>query len=461
MRELVEWHCPESPIAIRKKSGASCAGLPLAQRCTPKWEKPTSRSIGNISKIMRVSAISLFLAVLAVLGGCSRQSQVAMPPRDEVTPVKLEIEPQESPIESTRVLLVCNIASNDSIKLTELYAQKRKIPLKNIVQIDAPTTEEVGMMTFERTIQKPIRRAIAGIPNRIDYIVLTRGVPFRVDNSWGYSVDSLLVGMNKTFTPSTPKLPPDEEGRMEHANPYGGQDAPFSSERFGIYLVTRIDGYTLEDSVRMVEGSIKASPEKGPFLFDLAPNRFDSPRSQESSGWHQERMRDAATDLSNRGFKTIMEDPLEIQQQNEDMSLKDKFLAPPDLLMGYVSWGSNDRSFDLEKYRSLKFRSGSIAETYVSTSARTLIPTDDGQSLVGDLIQAGVTGVKGYVSEPWTIALARVDVLFDRYTRGYNLAESFYMSSQMIKWKDVVFGDPLCRPYGEYVDGAEPKIKKP
>jgi len=28
-----------------------------------------------------------------------------------------------------------------------------------------------------------------------------------------------------------------------------------------------------------------------------------------------------------------------------------------------------------------------------------------------------------------------------------NLAESFYAASLVAKWKDVVIGDPLCRPY--------------
>ncbi len=35
-----------------------------------------------------------------------------------------------------------------------------------------------------------------------------------------------------------------------------------------------------------------------------------------------------------------------------------------------------------------------------------------------DLIAQGVTGVKGYVSEPYTYALAKPEILFDRYLRG-------------------------------------------
>ena len=67
-----------------------------------------------------------------------------------------------------------------------------------------------------------------------------------------------------------------------------------------------------------------------------------------------------------------------------------------------------------------------------------------------DLIAQGVTGVKGYVSEPYTFALIDPDVLFDRYVRGAMLAEAFYAASRMVLWKDLVIGDPLCAPYAMF-----------
>ena len=45
------------------------------------------------------------------------------------------------------------------------------------------------------------------------------------------------------------------------------------------------------------------------------------------------------------------------------------------------------------------------------------------------------------------MAMAHADILFDRYTAGFNLAESFYSASWLIRWKDMVIGDPLCAPY--------------
>ncbi len=43
-----------------------------------------------------------------------------------------------------------------------------------------------------------------------------------------------------------------------------------------------------------------------------------------------------------------------------------------------------------------------------------------------------LTGVKGYVDEPFTQAIVFPSVLFDRYTRDRNLAESVYAASALM-----------------------------
>ena len=92
---------------------------------------------------------------------------------------------------------------------------------------------------------------------------------------------------------------------------------------------------------------------------------------------------------------------------------------------------------------------GSLAETAVSTGGRTYTyGSGYGQSLVADLIRDGVTGVKGYVYEPYLDSIAHSDVLFDAYTRGFTLAESFMMASRLgLSWMDTIIGDPKVAPY--------------
>ena len=90
---------------------------------------------------------------------------------------------------------------------------------------------------------------------------------------------------------------------------------------------------------------------------------------------------------------------------------------------------------------------GAFCETAVSTSARTFLPTKGDQSLIVDLIAQGATGAKGYTDEPLLQAVASPSILFDRYTKGWTLAESYYAASRLVSWQDVVIGDPLCRSY--------------
>ena len=109
---------------------------------------------------------------------------------------------------------------------------------------------------------------------------------------------------------------------------------------------------------------------------------------------------------------------------------------------------SNDGKFTVESFKSVKFAPGGIAETAVSTSGRTFLRTSDGgQSLVAELIDSRVTGVKGYCDEPFLPAIASPTILFDRYTQGWTLAESFYAASRFVGWEDIVIGDPLAMSY--------------
>jgi uncharacterized protein (TIGR03790 family) len=114
-----------------------------------------------------------------------------------------------------------------------------------------------------------------------------------------------------------------------------------------------------------------------------------------------------------------------------ELEITDRFVGNGTELAGYVSWGSNDRHFEPAVYRSLRFVAGALCETVVSTSARTFLPTKGGQSLIADLIEQGATGAKGYTDEPLLQAVASPSILFERYTRGWTLAEMMIKATDM------------------------------
>ncbi len=328
------------------------------------------------------------------------------------------------------MLLVTNRSSAASTEIGAYYRAKRHIPKENVVVVDVSHSDNISPDEYKFGIEEPVRKAIKDCPNAIDFIVLTKGIPIRLRDDGGYSVDGHLAAMNLNVTPieNADIAKGDTSGIPKALNPYFNRSDSFSSKQYNMYLVTRLDGYTVEDAKRLVDASLAAKPERGLFFFDGADGK--------SGGYAQmqELMKRADDVLRTKGYVSRLDETK-------------AFIAPDEPLMGYVSWGSNDKGFSKTTYQKVKFKPGALAETFVSTSARTFSPVTTGQSVITDLIKSGVTGAKGYVSEPYTFALARPDVLFDRYTSGFNLAESFYAASLVVKWKDVVVGDPLCRPY--------------
>ncbi|MFZ4506531.1 MAG: TIGR03790 family protein [Fimbriimonas sp.] len=347
-----------------------------------------------------------------------RESQPAEP-----VPAVASVNVQATPTaEGRRVVVVVNSSVPDSVKIGRTYAEKRGVPKENICLVAVPDGEWMKRNDFEKVLLPAVRTHLQGLRN-IDYIVITRGIAAKY-GSMNFSVDAAIGAMDLNLPEITD---PKELGKL--TSPYYGKAEPFTKAKFGFYLVTRLDGKSTEDALQLIENSLNAKPEKGPFLFDEAPNR-----KSKGYGEMQQQLGEVAELLKPRGFRVVLDQT-------------DAFVGSDEPLAGYSSWGSNDSSYNAATYRALKFKPGAIAETFVSTSARTFTPTDTGQSLITDLISSGVTGVKGYVQEPYLAAMARPTILFDRYTRGFNLAESFYMASPLLRWKDTIIGDPLCRPY--------------
>ncbi len=333
-----------------------------------------------------------------------------------------------------RVLVVINTRSAASDSVGRYYIMRRGIDSTHVVRLELPQDDEIGDIAFQTDIVSPVRAAIDALPVRIDFIVLTTGVPIRVARKNGYSVDALLAGMNLSMPPMVGL---DTAWLSRYRNPYFNSAGPFTSDQYGMYLVTRLACGRVADCLALVDRSINARAVRGPFFFDAMPLRTG----------------DDGYAVTNR---LLYQAAFRLQANGADVEFDSTaaFVAPSGPVMGYVSWGSNDERFDSAAYHTVRFLPGALAETFVSTSARTFGPAVGGQSRIVDLIAQGVTGVKGYVSEPFTLALVNPVILFDRYLRGATLAESFYAASRMVLWKDMVIGDPLCAPYAMFPEPA-------
>jgi uncharacterized protein (TIGR03790 family) len=326
------------------------------------------------------------------------------------------------------VLLVTNTNSPDSVAISDYFKQVR--PIVHEVLINCSNSETVSFIQFNNTIRKPIEDYLISnnLVDSINYIVTTKGIPLRYSGSpyITTSVDSALTLILSQYSYKLGALGNGTNYAGTIHNPYYYTDSTFSRSTYGIYLVTRLTGYTVDD-VKQLISPTNTYINTGAILLDRNPTK-----SGGYAGWDKQ-IETASIALTANGISNIFDNTT-------------RFIMNRGNLSGYVSWGSNDGNGPSNSSQwNLTFLPGSIGETAVSTSARSFQPgTTYGQSLIADLIHSGISGVKGYTDEPQLSAIARPN-LFVWYSDGYNLADSFYMSSIYLGWRDVVVGDPKMR----------------
>jgi uncharacterized protein (TIGR03790 family) len=354
------------------------------------------------------------------------------------------------------ILVITNAADADSMRVGDYYASHRGVPATQVLalqRLPVKPPDAIERAAYEATIQQPIAAWLSAndAQDRIHYIVLTKGIPLRIAGSSGRngtvaSVDSELSALYLRLS----GVAVQAAGAV--ANPYFlderpvAEAQPFSHERVPLYLVTRLDGYSVDDVLKLVDHGMSPATE-GRVVLDQRASWLAL-----GNAWLKaaaDRLRDAGL-----GDRVLLE-------------ATGKVVTNEPSVIGYYSWGSNDPAIT-ERNLGLGFVPGAIAAMFVSYDGRTFHEPPSSwrlgswekretyfegapQSLAGDLIRAGVTGVAAHVTEPFLDATIRPQVLFPAYFRGMNLAESFYMAMPNVSWETIVVGDPLCAPFRKEV----------
>jgi uncharacterized protein (TIGR03790 family) len=351
---------------------------------------------------------------------------------------------------TANLLLVVNTASADSDTVARHYITRRGVPSQNVCLLVAPTTESITREAYTALIEQPIWKCItaAKAQDRILYIVLTKGVPIRITGTAGRTGTSASVDSELTllYRRRTGRVAP-VSGFV--ANPYFAGAAaidtikPFAHDWFDIYLVTRLDGYSVRDVETLIDKGI-APARDGRFVLDERASLVDSG----GDAW----LRTAAQRLRAQGLgeRVVLDESTKVLTQQTKVQ-------------GYYSWGSNDPAIH-QRHFDLEFVPGALAAEFVSTDGRTFkeppqtwlpantatkesIYSGSHQSLIGDFIRDGVTGAAGHVDEPYLDGTIRPEILFPAYVSGRNLAEAFYAAMPYLSWQTLVIGDPLCAPF--------------
>ncbi len=175
---------------------------------------------------------------------------------------------------AANVLVVSNRASSASETIARYYVEHRGIAQTNVCAIMTVVTESITRAAYENQIENPIWQCIAAARahDRILYIVLTKDVPLRISGTAGRtgtnsSVDSELTLLYRRRTGQAVPVPgfvpnPYFAGTTPIANLQ-----PFSHRSHDIYLVTRLDGYTVQDAIGLVDKAASAAA-RGRFILD-------------------------------------------------------------------------------------------------------------------------------------------------------------------------------------------------
>jgi uncharacterized protein (TIGR03790 family) len=369
-----------------------------------------------------------------------------------------------------RVAVVVNDESPTSVKLGQKYTELRGVT--NVVHVSCDDSaanqdnETISFDDYTTKIEAKLRSFLTAHAS-VQLIVTTKGVPIRITGAatgeafsgdTQTSLDSYIAALDYDKLPGVIKVtfndPDGSAVGTAWENRYYQAQERFDHAKHGGYLVTRLDGYTLEDALALTTHAIAAEKklEAGKVLFDVEPDfglgdandvpaQLTDTNVVKEADWssYNGDMARAAALLQIRGVGSILDQ-------------KTNFVGNQTNLLGYFSWGSNDSHFSQQAYDSNTFVPGALGDTAVSTSARSFFHQEAGQSQIADLIAQGITGVKGYTDEPLLQANASPSVLFERYSSGWTLAESYYAAARFVGWTDVIIGDPLTKPFPALVE---------
>ena len=351
------------------------------------------------------------------------------------------------------VLLVANAASEVSVRIAEHYAKTRGVPASQLLKLEglpADPPDDIDRGAFNQLIQAPITRwlTLNQAQDRILFLVLTKGIPLRIKPGQVArsvaSVDSELAVLYMRLTGvNVPIAGPFPNPYFLGERPVA-EAKPFRRDDQSLYLVTRLDGYTEADVIALIDRGVAPAAQGGRVVLDGKASWSEKGNAWltqaaerlRAAGWADERI---AYDAS----ATVLVDQKDV--------------------VGYYSWGSNDPAIKRRNF-GLQFRPGAIGAMFVSSDGRTFREParewalgswndkstwfgGSPQSMAGDLIREGITGIAAHVAEPLLSNTVHPNVLFPAYGAGLTLAEAYYLSIPSLSWMTVVIGDPLCAPF--------------
>lgn len=352
------------------------------------------------------------------------------------------------------VIVVANERDPGSVELAKVYMRIRSIPEGNLIRLDCSTEETISGREFFETIFDPLRERLLAegwiegrrgrgedqysrdhyfvFGHEIDYLVLCKGVPLRMDAppEWNLteaptghlreanaSVDSELATLAMTTSAIGGLIP----------NPLFGIQRPSGLDLEQVVRVFRLDGPSYDAARRLILNAYTAEEHGlvGQAFIDMGGPHAEGDRWLEEAGKLMEQ----------GGYRVRW------HREGPTMTLADG-LQLPALYAGWYTTNASGAWAD----PAMRVPPGAIAYHIHSFSAQTLRSVN--QFWVGPMVEKGVTATVGTVYEPLLQFVHRPQMLFGGLLAGMSWGEAAFFSLPVISWQNVMIGDPLYRPFG-------------
>ncbi len=354
------------------------------------------------------------------------------------------------------VVVVANSRSADSVEVAKFYLQRRGIPEKNLILIDAPTDADVTWKVFVEQVFNPLRQQLTGAGwidatathqrdaegrlgyvfygHQIDFLVVCYGVPVRITN------DPVLLAAhsNPTLRPefNTNEAAVDSElSLLAEAEPptagffpnalYNKLEPDFLS-RSRVVRVARLDGPSAAAAKGLVESALLGESRgvQGRGYIDLTgPN----PKGDEWLEGTAQILRQLGYDVSENRERGLF-------------TWADRFDAPA-FYFGWWSWEMSGPIAD----PSFRFPPGAVAIHIHSFSGEMI--RDGAKRWDGPLVARGIAATVGNVFEPYLELTHNPQLFLAALARGRTTGEAAYFSVPVLSWQTMLVGDPLYRPF--------------
>ena len=372
----------------------------------------------------------------------------------------------EQPLAGATVI-VYNKTAPDAAELARFYAQKRGIATDHIVGLTCSLAEEISRDEYDSTIANRLREIFktkqwwmmrasedhheAVMATSIRFVALIKGMPLKIraalepypgDKRGGGPIEDRNESSVDSELATLGYFSPQISGAV--INPYFKSFKSIDQlEDPALLLVCRLDAPASATVKQMIVDSISA--EKNGLWGRAYVDSAHGPSAGYELG--DQWLAEIPKQLHKVGIPVVFHSPVPgIFPEGYPMT---------DCALYYGWYYPNIAGPFIRP--DFRFVPGAIAMHIHSFSAGTL--RDRNANWVGPLLSRGAAASVGNVYEPYLQLTTHPDILNERLLHGFTFAESAYAATEALSWMSVIVGDPLYRPYANWIQIENESVK--